>query len=145
MLMYGALIDCTAKLTAGEGFRFNAYIWQSQVLEYGSEREWLEDESPSRETPVLDLYVKGLRVKNGLIHLPAMSGRQTAFPVVFLPPPFAEAVVDALIADLDLRAKYPGAFPLVRKEVLIKELSFPEKDLIRDYPVLARARGGTIG
>lgn len=132
MLKYGALIDGLAPLTVGPGFRFNAVMWQTQT---GHEED---------ECTRLEMFVKGLRVKNGLIHLPAMNGRQTSYPVVFLPKPFAEAVVAEVLSSQELRQRFPDAFPLMRESALVEGLLFPERDMIRDYPGLAKARGWTV-
>lgn len=138
MLKYGALIDGVAPLTEGPGFRVNAYVWQAEVNSPG-----YSSSGKTEEIMLLDLFVKGLRIKNGLIHLPAMSGRQTSFPVVFLPRPFADAIVEAVLGHEKLRERFPDCFPLMRADILAEGLMFPVKDLIRDYPALARQRGLT--
>lgn len=134
-MKYGAHIDGYAALKDSDGFRFNVYLWQTKTIHVNDSYAIVDDET------VLDLYVKGLRVKNNLIHLPAMGSRLSIYPTVFLPRPWALAVVGAITTDKKLRAEFPGCFPLLSDAILTENLMFAPRDMVRDFPALAQARG----
>lgn len=121
---YDVLIEQPMALKTGGGFRFNAYFWQLY-----------------NETLTLDFFVKGFRVFGGKIHLPAYSSRQP-FPNVYLPLPFAEALVAGILSDKSsLKEMFPHAFPLMNSKLLSDELQYPSARMLGDFPKLAAARG----
>lgn len=125
-MKYGAHIDGYAGLKDQIGFRFNAYLWQ-------------QDEQTNE--PILDLYVKGLRVKGSMLHMPAMGSRLSMYPTTFLPKPFADVLVKEVLENAELRQRFPECFPLVQHEFLAENLMFNPRDMVRDFPALARMRG----
>lgn len=133
-MKYGAHIDGYAALKDNAGFRFNVYLWQSVEVCRGHGMP-VEDET------LLDLYVKGLRVKGSLIHMPAMGARLSSYPTTFLPKPFAEAVVKEVLENAELRREFPDSFPLLQRDLLVDNLMFNPRDMPRDFPKLAQLRG----
>ena len=120
---YDVLIEQPSALKSG-GFRFNAYFWQAEG-----------------EVVVLDFFMKGFRVFGGKIHLPAYSNRQP-HPNIYLPKLFADALVKTILEDkVNLREKFPQAFPLLNAEILSKELQYSESHILGDFPSVAAARG----
>jgi len=117
-------LEKPAKSNYAPGFRFNTYLWQS------------DDQGI-----VLDFYIKGFRVKGGFIHLPDMAAKFSSYPIVFLPRPFAQALVEAVLNHETLKTQFPEAFPLASASLLVENLMIPPKDVIRDFPALAVARG----
>lgn len=134
-MKYGAHIDGYAGLKDQAGFRFNVYLWQAKVIHVNDSYQLVADET------VLDLYVKGLRVKGSLIHMPAMGARLSTYPTTFLPQPFAEALVTEVLKNTQLREAFPTSFPLLQKDLLVENLMFNPRDMPRDFPELAKMRG----
>jgi hypothetical protein len=127
-MTYGAHLDNYTALkeigTSPPGFRFNAYLWQV-----------------AGEETTLDLYLKGFRVKGGLIHLPSMGAKFASYPTVYLPRVLAVEVAKEVMTNPALRDAFPGAFPLLNLEILTDNLMFQAKDFMRDFPALAQKRG----
>lgn len=125
---YGALIEKAEGLKGkgreNEGFRFNAYFWQEEAGE-----------------TILDLYTTGFRVYGGVIVLPSYTTRGGSFPNVYLPRPWAEALVEAVLEDPQLRERFPEVFPLVAKSALVEGLMFPTSKAKMTFPQLAADRG----
>lgn len=117
------LLEQISGLPKSNGFRFNAYLWTEIAGEL-----------------FIDLYVKGFRVYGGKIHLPSFAARST-HPNIYLPPAWAEVLARTVLEDTTLRDSFPGAFPLLRANVLAKALEFPKEQLLQDFPRLAEARG----
>lgn len=135
-MKYGAHIDGYAPLKDSAGFRFNTYIWQAELETITTDAGY-----EYKENLILDLYVKGLRVKGSLIHMPAMGARLAAYPTTFLPRVFAEALVKEVLGNENLRREFPNSFPLINADLLVENLLFNQRDMPRDYPELARMRG----
>lgn len=122
MPTYGALIDSPKAFEKGSGLRFNAYFW----CEHDG-------------STILNLYLKGMRISNGLIHLPAYSAK-VLFPNVYLPKPWAEALIEDVNGGV-LREEFPKEFPLLTKELLLKGLTYDMMYVKRDFPRLAQEMG----
>lgn len=124
-LKYKAFIDGEAELVGAKGksargFRFNAYLW----IERG-------------EDVLAEVYIKSMRVMDGLIHPPSTPAKFRTFPAVFLSPPLAGALYDKISGSESLRERFPEHFPMMNREVCVAALGFPATDYVRDFPKLA--------
>lgn len=103
--------------------RFNAYFWQQ-----GPEG-------------LLEFYLIGFRVRDGVIHLPAFVSRGRSHPSGYLSRVWAEELIRAIRGATPIfQQMVPGLTPLREDALLVEHLLPGHRDLMISFPHVSQKR-----